>query len=172
MRKLQLPSKVDGQSQNCYLPSSSQLGWRRARKMKPTSASFPEKVSTYPWSSCIHPKILVNKSSCRVQAFFKLHLCARSWTSTTVSGLFKSESWFPVALRFSQSWAPVILKARHYEGSYSWCRSQGPEVPDMGHESLTPQGGPSHLWYSSYFRIMAPVVWLVTSLYLCPPTLF
>lgn len=52
-----------------------------------------------------------------------LKLLPQCWVSEQVS--LWAEPWFPIAFWFSQNWAPLIFKARHYGVLSFWYRSPG-----------------------------------------------
>lgn len=108
---------------------------------------------------------LINKSpSCIRWVLFKaLHFLGLRMTYI-VCCTFKS--------RVSISYGPLALlelsptdyqNQMCYGGLFFQWRSAGQGVPQMGLDSLTPQGGPVCLWYSLYLWVSYPRVWFLTT---------
>lgn len=116
-------SRVDGERQIWCLSESVQLGRRGQENGTCQCFSSQRKFLLIPAPSALATK-LVNKSPLGLaRMFFKLLPVCCSWNESVCMGLLTAKSWFPVALRHSWSYAPLIFKTRHYGSSSSQCRS-------------------------------------------------
>lgn len=71
--------------------------------MAPASTSVMEKFLQIPAPSAHTLKLVSKSHSCVAQVLFKLLLCYVSEQVSLCTGLLRMESWFSVALQFSQS---------------------------------------------------------------------